>query len=195
MRRKAKTYHPHSPMESEIIAQCQQGNLREFGRLYEEYVKKVYQFIYFKTHHRETAEDLTSVVFMKAMENIKSFDPKLAPFKAWLFRIARNTVIDHYRSHKETVDLEDVWDLKGSQDVARDVEMDLKIQSVQKYMEKLKPDQREIVLLRVWGDHSFKEIAEITGKSEAAAKMMFKRTIDTLRADFALLAMALMLIR
>jgi DNA-directed RNA polymerase specialized sigma24 family protein len=62
-------------------------------------------------------------------------------------------------------------------------------------MEKLKPDQREIVLLRVWGDHSFKEIAEITGKSEAAAKMMFKRTIDTLRADFALLAMALMLIR
>lgn len=182
-------------MESEIIAQCQQGNLLEFGRLYDEYVRKVYQFIYFKTHHRETAEDLTSVVFLKALENIKSFDPKKAPFKAWLFRIARNTVIDHYRAHKETIDLEDAWDIKDKQDVARDAEMELTIEAVQKYMEKLKPDQREIVLLRVWGDHSFREIAEITGKSEAAAKMMFKRTIDALRGDFALLAIALILIR
>ena len=182
-------------METEIVAQCQKGDLTQFGRLYDEYVRKVYQFIYFKTHHRETAEDLTSVVFMKAMENINSFDAKKAPFKAWLFSIARNTVIDHYRSHRETVDLEDVWEVKDKQDVAHDVEMELTIQSVQKYMEKLKPDQREIVLLRVWGDHSFKEIAEITGKSEAAAKMMFKRTIDTLRGDFALLVIALMLIR
>jgi len=182
-------------MESESIAQCQSGDLREFGRLYDEYVRKVYQFIYFKTHHRETAEDLTSTVFLKALENINAFDSKKAPFKAWLFSIARNTVIDHYRGHRETVDLEDAWEVKDKRDVARDVEMELTIQSVQKYMEKLKPDQREIVLLRVWGDHSFKEIAEITGKSEAAAKMMFKRTIDTLRGDFALLAIALMLIR
>jgi len=182
-------------MESEIIAQCQKGDLTQFGRLYDEYVRKIYQFIYFKTHHRETAEDLTSVVFMKAMENINSFDAKKAPFKAWLFSIARNTVIDHYRSHRETVNLEDAWEVKDKQDVARDVEMELTIQSIQKYMEKLKPDQREIVLLRVWGDHSFKEIAEITGKSEAAAKMMFKRTIDTLRGDFALLVITLMLIR
>ena len=182
-------------MESEIIARCQQGDLREFGRLYDEYVRKVYQFVYFKTHHRETAEDLTSVVFLKALENIQSFDPKKAPFKAWLFRIARNSVIDHYRAHKETVDLEDAWELKDKQDVARDVEMELTIQSVQKYMQKLKPDQREIVLLRVWGDHSFKEIATITGKSEAAAKMMFKRTLDTLRGDFATLVIALIFIR
>ncbi len=182
-------------MESEIIAQCQQGDLSQFGRLYDEYVRKVYQFIWFKTHHRETAEDLTSVVFLKALENINSIDAKKAPFKAWLFSVARNTVIDHYRSHHETVNLEDAWEVKDKRDVARDVGMELTIQSVQKYMEKLKPDQREIVLLRVWGDHSFKEIAEITGKSEAATKMMFKRTIDVLRDDFGLLAIALILIR
>lgn len=182
-------------MESEIIAQCKQGNLREFGRLYDEYVRKVYQFIYFKTHHRQNAEDLTSAVFLKALEKIQSFDESKGPFKAWIFGIARNAVIDHYRTLRDPLDLEDAWDAKSNQDVARDVEMELTIQSVQKYMDRLKPDQREIVLLRVWGDHSFKEIAEITGKSEAAAKMMFKRTIDTLRGDFALLAIALILIR
>jgi len=182
-------------MESEIIAQCKQGDLRQFGRLYDEYIRKVYQFIYFKTHHRETAEDLTSTVFLKALENIQSFDEKKAPFKAWLFRIARNTVIDHYRTFRDSMDIEDAWDVKSTQDVARDAEMELTIQAVQKYMDKLKPEQREIVLLRVWGDHSFKEIAEITGKTEAAAKMMFKRVIDTLREDFALLAIALLLIR
>ena len=182
-------------MKSELIAQCQQGDLTQFGHLYDEYVRKIYQFIWFKVHQNEVAEDLTSVVFLKALENIKSFDPKKAPFKAWLFRIARNTVIDHYRTYRESVDIEDAWEVKDKQDVARDAEMELTIEAVQKYMEKLKPDQREIILLRVWGDHSFKEIAEITGKSEAAAKMMFKRTLETLRGDFALLVIALLLIR
>ena len=85
----------------------------DFGKLYDQHVKKIYEFIYFKTHHKETAEDLTSVTFMKALSNIESFDEKKASFKTWLYRIARNTVIDHYRMKRETADLEDAWDLRS----------------------------------------------------------------------------------
>lgn len=167
----------------------------DFGKRYDEHVKKIYEFIYFKTHHKETAEDLTANTFMKALTNLESFDEDKASFKTWLYSIARNTVIDHYRMRKETVDLEDAWDLHTGENIERDTELQMKIESVQKYMEKLKPEQREVVLLRVWGGHSFAEIAEITGKTEAACKMSFKRTMERLRDDFAPFMLLLLLIR
>ncbi len=147
------------------------------------------------THHKETAEDLTSNTFMKALTNIENFDENKASFKTWLYTIARNTVIDHYRMQKETVDLEDAWGIHTGENIERDTDMQMKIESVQKYMEILSPAQREVVLLRVWGGHSFAEIAEITGKTEAACKMSFKRTMEKLRSDFAPLMLLLLLIR
>ncbi|MFC1732876.1 RNA polymerase sigma factor [candidate division KSB1 bacterium] len=182
-------------MEQEVITQCKQGNLDEFGKLYDEYVKKIYQFIYFKTHNRETAEDLTSHTFMKALENISSFNEKKASFKTWLYKIARNTIIDHYRTDRPTSDIDDAWGVSDKVDIERDTDMQMKVEAVQKYMEKLKPEQRELILLRVWGGNSFSEIAEITGKSEASCKMMFKRVMEKLRDDFAPLMILLLLIK
>lgn len=181
-------------MEQAIIAQCQQGNLDSFGELYDHYVKPIYRFIYFKTHHKETAEDLTSVTFMKALDNIQKFDAKKASFKTWLYRIARNNVIDHYRTNKSVSDLEDAWGVSDKEDIGRDTDMKMKIESVEKYMEKLKPEQRELILLRVWGGHSFKEIAEVMGKSEGACKVMFRRVMGKLRDDFAPFMILLLLI-
>lgn len=182
-------------MENEIIAKCRQGDLNEFSKLYDLYVKKIYQFIYFKVHGKETAEDLTSITFMKALEGIQKFNEKKASFKTWLYRIARNSVIDHYRTDRPTGDIEDAWGVSDKSDIERDADMQMKIESVEKYMKKLKPDQREVVLLRVWGGHSFAEIAEITGKSEAACKMNFKRVITKLRDDFSPFMILLLLIR
>lgn len=173
--------------ELEIITNCQKGDLKEFDKLYEMYINKVYQFIYFKTYHKETAEDLTAVTFMKALEKIQTFDAEKASFKTWLYQIARNTVTDHYRTSREIVDIEDVWDLSTQEDIAKDISHKIQIEEVQQYLQKLKPEQREIVLLRVWGGHSFQEIAEIMDKSEASCKMMFKRTIEKLRINLVVL--------
>lgn len=182
-------------MEAQLIKTCQQGQLEDFAQLYDTYSKSIYQFIYYKTHHRETAEDLTSITFMKALNALDSFEEDKGSFKTWLYQIARNTVIDHYRANKTTEDLEDAWDLKDETDIERDANFLLKIEAVQKYMKKLKPDQREVVLLRVWGDRNFKEIAQIMGKSEAACKMLFKRIIEKLRDDFAPFMTLLLLIK
>lgn len=172
-------------MEKDIIEKCQQGDLNEFGKLYNFYVQKIYQFIYFKTHQKEVAEDLTSTTFMKALQGIRKFDAQKASFKTWIYHIARNTVIDHYRSDHPTKDLEDAWDLKDKTDIPLTTDQEMKLKAVQKYLKTLKSEQREIILLRVWGGHNFEEISEIMGKTEAACKMTFKRSIDKLREDFA----------
>ncbi len=172
--------------DNRIIENCQKGNPDEFGALYDKYIRKIYDFIYYKTQHKETAEDLTSVTFTKVLEKIHGFDCAKGTFQAWLYQIARNTVIDHYRTKKHETDIEDIWDLSGNDDPERDLDTKKKLEQVDDYLNKLKPDQREIIILRVWQGLSYKEIAEITGRSEDAAKMKFSRVVRKLRADMPL---------
>jgi len=169
--------------ETQAVERCQNGDLSAFTQLYDDNAKGLYKFIYYKTGHRETAEDITSTSFMKALEKIQSFDITRASFKTWLYQIARNTVIDHYRSFKGTEDIDDMWDLGDNQNLEAEVEIKMKLDQARSYLNELSAEQREIVLLRVWGGYGFKEIAEMTGKTEAASKMMFKRTIEKLRGD------------
>lgn len=182
-------------MEDQWILSCQQGHLKDFESLYNSYVKQVYQFIYFKTRQKEIAEDLTSTTFMKAIQKISTLNTKKASFKTWLYRIARNTVIDHYRSHQQNDHLEGGWELREVENMTDNVDFRMKIKSINNYLKKLKPEQREIVLLRVWSGCSFQEIAQIMGKTEAACKMHFKRVIEKLRDDFAPFLTLLLLLK
>lgn len=172
--------------EEAAIKKCQAGDPEQFGVLYDKYIKKIYDFIYYKTHHRETAEDLSSRVFMKALEKIDGFDLKRGTFQAWVYRIARNTVIDHYRAAKFEANIEDVWDLSSDYDLERDLDAKTKLEKVRKYLAKLKSTERDIVIMRVWQGLSHKEIAAAIGKSEAGVKMVFSRTMGKLRREMPL---------
>ena len=152
--------------ENKAIIQCQQGDLEKFGRLYDVYIKKIYDFVYYKTFHKETAEDLTSQTFTKALENINRYDQALGSFSSWLYRIARNTIIDHYRTKKETVDINDVWSLASSCDIQRDTDIKRRITDLQRYLCRLKPEQREIIIMRIWNELSYEKISYILNKSE-----------------------------
>jgi len=169
--------------EEKIVGECKNGNLNKFGELYELYADRIYKFIYFKTHHKETAEDLTSQTFFKALEAIGGFDFGKGYFSSWLYLIAKNTVIDYYRTKKSEIDVSDVWDLSDKEDIERDSEYKDQLEKVEKYLKNLKPEQREIILMRVWQDIPYKEIAEIIGKSEANCKMIFSRAINQLRKE------------
>jgi len=169
--------------EEKLISRCQQGELEKFGLLYDKYIKKIYDFVYYKTMHKETAEDLVSQIFMKALSKIMDFKFNQGTFQAWLYRIARNSVIDHYRTKKQDINIEDVWDLAGDADLERDIDNREKLKAVEKYLAKLKPSQREIIVLRVWQELSYKEIADITGKSEDSCKMAYSRAINRLRRE------------
>ena len=179
--------------EKQIIQNCQTGQRQDFGWLYDKYIKKIYNFIYYKTHHRETAEDLTSQTFFKALRAIDNFDLKKGSFSAWLYRIARNTVTDFYRTQKADLNIDDVWDLASDQDTARDAEIQISLAKVKKYLSRLPVEQRDIVMLRVWEGLDYQTISEIVGKSEASCKMTFSRTVSKMRQEL-VAAMLLLLL-
>lgn len=179
--------------DHEIIKLCQKGQLEEFGKLYDIYIKKIYDFIYFKTTHKETAEDLTSLTFTKALQNISKFNQNQGTFSAWLFRIARNTVIDHYRTKKQNSNIDDIWDLAEDNDIERDLDTKMQLDKIKIFLEKLTSEQRELVIMRVWQGMSYKEIAGITGKTEASCKMSFSRTIAKIRQEAGVTALLLLL--
>ena len=169
--------------ELQIIQECQSGKLDRFGEIYDLYIKKIYSFIYYRTGHKEVAEDITSIVFMKAIDNINKFDHIQGKFSSWLYRIAKNSVIDHYRTDKNLSNIEDVWALIEDNDLCDVLDVNLKLRDVQEYMNKFSKEQREIILMRVWDGLSYKEIAEITGKSEGALKMVVSRILGQIRKD------------
>lgn len=166
------------------VEKCQQGQLEYFTQVYEHFAQKIYSFLYHKTFDQSLTEDLTSDTFMKALDKIHHFKPQKGPFQAWLFTIARNTLIDHYRSHRETQSIEDVWDLPVAETSTHAAEIRLLKESLQEKMSHLTPEQREILTLRFWEDLSFKEIAQILEKTEGSVKVAANRAVKSLKNYF-----------
>ena len=180
--------------ELELIQKCQAGELEEFSQLYDLYIKKIYNFVYFRTHHKETAEDLVSLIFMKALEKIASFNHKKGTFSSWLYRISRNTVIDYYRTKKSEANVDDIWNLTGNDNIERDLVNKIQLEKIGEYLQKLEPLHREIIIMKIWDGLSYKEIADITQKSEASLKMAFSRAMTKLRKEQALILILLLLL-
>ena len=123
---------------------------------------------------------------MKALNKIESFNCNKGHFSSWIYKIARNNVIDHYRTKKDELDINDVWDLSDDSDMNFDFDIKQKLEKVEKYLKKLDSKKREIIILRVWQEMSYREISQIMGKSEASCKMMFLRTIKELKKEMPL---------
>lgn len=169
--------------ELDLIKRCQSGDIDAFGEIYEMYVNKIYDFVYFRTSHKETAEDLTSLVFMKALEKIKDFNLELGYFSAWLYRIARNSIIDHYRTKKFTANIDDHAELKDSTDIEYEIDIKCSIDKVKKHIDKLNKEQKDILVMRIWDGLSYEEISKIIGKSEANCKVITSRSLALIRKE------------
>ncbi|HMB65796.1 MAG TPA: sigma-70 family RNA polymerase sigma factor [Patescibacteria group bacterium] len=170
--------------EQELITRCRAGDGESFGLLYDAYIQKIFNFIYYRVGSREIAEDLTSQTFFKALKKIKKFQGEY--FSAWLFRIARNTVIDHYRTSRPTDNIDEFFDLRSHKDLEAEVDTKRTLEEVKNFLKTLKKEQEEVVIMRVWEGLSYKEIAEVIGKSEANCKMIFSRALNSLRRELPL---------
>lgn len=165
----------------EIINSFKAGRRQEFAQLYDQYVDKIYAFLYVRSGHRETAEDLTSTVFLKALSRFSTYQS--GSFSAWLYKIARHVLIDHYRVQKPTVDIDGIPEPVGHTNLEHEVEQHRDISSVRQAMQGLTKQQRDILILRIWDDLPYRVIAEIVGKTEPAVKMTFARAIAALQIN------------
>ncbi len=168
------------PDERRLVEQAKAGNAQAFGQLYDAAVDRVYRFLFFRVNDVQTAEDLTSLVFLKAWENLHRYQPR-GPFLAWLYSIARNTVIDHYRTHKQTVSLEEAAPLASRNPKPDDlVDLHFEMTALQAAMRRLTPEQREVLTLKFIAEFDTAEIARRLRKSEGAIRALQMRALQAL---------------
>jgi RNA polymerase sigma-70 factor (ECF subfamily) len=175
------------PIESEewgdaYIAEAAKTDPRAFGDLYERYSMRVYRYVYHRLGNHADAEDVTALVFMKALEALPTYQSRRSSFAPWIFRITRNAVIDHYRRRRKQSPLEDAAHVASGLDPMHSALQSERRDEMRSLLEHLSPDQREVVLLRYTGDLSFTEIAKALDKNEPAIRMLLHRGLRKLKA-------------
>ncbi len=160
-----------------------------FGVLYERYVGKIYNYVYYRTGNHHDAEDLTAMVFYRAMGHIESYTERGVPFQAWLYRIAHNLVANWHRDRgrRKIIALEEFVGT-GSQSDAPDThaedeeERDILLRIIRRL-----PEERQQLLILKFIEHlSNAEIGEIMGRTEGAIKSLYHRTLIALREELEL---------
>lgn len=176
--------------EAQIISRFHQGETEAFGELYDLYSKQIFAFVVYRVNNRQAAEDLTSDIFMKALQAMPQFDEIKASFRTWVYTIARNRIIDYYRTNKTTDTLEVAMTFESDSRAQQELEARERRELLAQLLERLSPPQRDLVIMRVWDGLSYKEIATITGEAEVNLKMQFSRALKKL-TSFAPLAVLL----
>ena len=167
--------------EERLLVEAAQNDMRKFADLYERYFSLVYAYTARRVRDRNTAEDLTSEVFQKAMEYLPKFVWRGVPFGAWLLRIASNLVADRTRRSAREQDLEAAEDATEiSQISLEEVEQRALLFRL---VALLPADQRQVISLRFAEEKSIHEIAEQMGRSDGAIKQLQFRGLQTLRAE------------
>ncbi len=170
------------PNERQLVLQAQAGNSEAFGQLYDAYMERIYRFVYFRVEDQQTAEDITSQVFLKAWSNLDRFSFNRTPYLAWLYTIAHNAVIDHYRTRKVTAALEDVQlsQQDHSEVVESKIDLTAEMKVIKEAMQTLTDDQQKVLTLKFIEGMSNTEIARHLGKREGAIRALQMRGLQAL---------------
>src|SRR6188474_1095176 len=172
---------PPLPEEAGLITQAKSGNPDAFAKLYDVYVERVSRYIYFRVSEESDMEDLVSQVFLKAWENLDRYKIGNSPFIAWLYTIARNLVIDHYRAKKEMLPLEDARALPSDmQSPHEEVEMRFDLQAMRDGLQSLTGDQQQVLILKYIAGLPNENIAKIMNKQEGTIRGLQMRALQTL---------------
>jgi len=173
--------------EEELVRRAQKHDPAAFGQLYEEHFDRIYRYIVLRVRNRADAEDLTQQVFLRALEHIGSYRYRGMPFSSWLFRIAHNQVVDHWKKKsREKVKLltQDEMAEAGAlsdDDPADLAERKVGLEQLAEACERLSDGQREVISLRFAGGLSVAETAKVMGKREGAVKVLQHVALKKLR--------------
>lgn len=172
--------------EEEVLLRASQGDRDSFGLLYERYIDRIFNYVYYRTGNTHDAEDLTARVFQRAMNHIHNYTDRGVPFSAWLYRIAHNLIANWHRdrSRRQEIPLNEVPVLPSREDrpettLVRSQEQD----SLLRLIRQLPPERQTLLILKFVENMSNAEIGQIMGRSEGAVKSLYHRTLLALRDE------------
>jgi RNA polymerase sigma-70 factor (ECF subfamily) len=176
----------HEALDDLALAEIAGDDMDAFGELYERHVRRIYNYIYYRTGNHHDAEDLTARVFQRALRHVASFEDKGVPFTAWLYRIAHNLVANWHRdrSRRPVVPLDkhvavsEVGEHPETEAIAGEEQMQL-----MEAVRALPDDRQQLLILKFVERMSNAEIGEVMGRTEGAIKSLYHRTLSTLREE------------
>lgn len=171
--------------ESALIEQAKTDK-EAFGELYERYVDRIYNYVYYRTGNVADAEDLTARIFVRAMQHISSYDDRGIPFSAWLYRIAHNLVANWHRdqNRRKILSLDDIAQWHTPE---YGPEFMLQITEDKEFLlsaiRRLPADRQDLLIMKFVDHLSNAEIGALMGRSEGAIKSLYHRTLLSLREE------------
>jgi RNA polymerase sigma-70 factor, ECF subfamily len=166
-----------------LVDRAQQGEREALEDLYLLHFDRIYSYLHMSVGNRHDAEDLTTQTFLKMLESIGKFRWRAAPFSAWLFRIAHNLAMDHFRANRRWQPEEDVPEPDPGEESAAEEEALESIgrKSMLELIEKLSPEQQQVLTLKFVFNFSNGDAATILGKTEGAIKSLQHRALASLQ--------------
>jgi len=168
--------------ERSLVDRAKEYDQQAFSQLYEENFDRIYRYVALKIGNQMEAEDLTQMVFMKALKSISTYRWQDVPFSAWLYKIAHNQVVDYLRkkTRQPVAELnENITPAEDNPYKTAELKMDLQQLSVA--LRRLTPLQQEVIALRFTGEMRIAQVAGIMGKKEGAIKALQHSAIQALR--------------
>jgi RNA polymerase sigma-70 factor (ECF subfamily) len=172
--------------EQDTLLRASQGDLEAFGVLYEKYVERIFNYVYYRTGNVHDAEDLTARVFYRALHHIHTYTNRGVPFSAWLYRIAHNLVANWHRdrSRHQEIPLSDAPTIHYKGEPPEVALMQTQERDALLRLIRQLPSERQHLLILKFLEHmSNSEIGETMGRSEGAVKSLYHRTLLALRDE------------
>lgn len=164
-----------------LVGKAKDGDREAFGGLYMKYIDNIYRYIFFRVNqNQQTAEDLSEVTFLKAWKNISSLESGRLNFRSWLYTIAHNVCIDHFRQIKNQVKLDENIEYKTA-DLEEKLTKEGDILQLQKAINLLTDEQKQIIIMKFINEMSNQEISRILHKKEDAIRALQHRALKKLR--------------
>lgn len=164
-----------------LVTESQRGDSAAFGKLYDIFIDPIYRYVHYRVGAADS-EDLTELVFLKSWENVRQYKKGIRSFSSWIFRIAHNVVVDHYRSrHPEDELTEDIIDHRDEANSQKRAHQSFDQEILGKAMREIKDHYRQILILKYINDLTNDEIAYIMGRSHAALRILQFRALRSLR--------------
>ena len=173
------------PSDADLVRCAHGGDVSAVGALYDRHHEPVFRYVWSRVRDNHLAEDLTGEIFTRMVVSLPDYCPTGVPFRSWLYRIAHNLVVDHYRKegNRVLVPLYDAEEQGAEEDnPASIVERQLAVERVGRALARLDPTQREVVVLRFLVGLSLREAALALDKTVGAVKSLQHRGLVALRA-------------
>jgi RNA polymerase sigma-70 factor (ECF subfamily) len=175
-----------APEPDALLVERARSTPEAFGKLYARYVRKIYNYVYYRIGDGVEAEDLTARVFQRASERLDTYTERGLPFVAWLYRIAHNAVANWYRDEgrRRGVPIDGVRIADGrAQDPEAAVEAGSDRDMLLKAVRRLPAERQQLLILKFSEQLSNAEIGQVMHRSESAIKSLYHRTLDGLRRE------------